>query len=517
MEGYQLPVEERERRRLAPGHDSILYVNDYGLVDRKGNQKDRWVEKPAVGGFRFLEEVIANSDLLRMIVMTARQEEMEFWQPERNTNPLGFRLVRRDGEELTKDDKKEAAAIQSWLLSCGDEPDPIKRKRLRRDSFAGFMRKSIWDSLVYDACPVEVEGTFGGKPSGIYAVPATTIRLCTETGYEGHDEIQAVQVIDNNPYTAYTFDQLIYEVRNPRSDLRVNGYGYAEPEMFVRVLTAWINSFEYNRAGLDKNAIPRKILALFGDWEQRELNALSSRFSSQLTGAGNANKLPMIAIKSATGETKGMEVIDVDERPTELLMAKWFSLQASIGCAIYGMHPAQINMPAFDSSTSTPMSGSDTVQKLAYARDKGLLPRLGWRRDWLNTWLMPRLTKKFEIQLVGIEEEEPARRHERQMRSSTINEIRKVNGQEPHENKLMGDAPSDAAYMPLYMQGLAQQQSDDGEPSFDSWRTGGQDEPTAPSRPDENALVPRQRRPPKMGKSTSAWARGVRVEDGAQP
>lgn len=460
MESYTAALPRFQSRKIDRGHDSVLYVNEYGLVDRDRQRKSRWIEKPSVGGFTFLREVVHNVDVLKAIIMTARQQIVSFCQPERHANPLGFRIVRRDRQKVeSKAEKARIATIEDWIIDSGNEHDPAGRKRLRRDTMKGFVGKLLWDSLSYDAAPIEVERR-SGKPIGLYNVPGDTVRLCTERGYEGNDELFAIQVIDALPYTAYSYDDLIYEIRNPRADLAVNGYGYAEPEMFIRVITAWVNSFAYNAAGLDRNSIPRGILSFFGEWEQKELNSLANTVRAQITGPANAWRLPFIGVKNPDGGGKGLEYIKLDDRPTEMYLAKWVTLLWSIGCALYGMHPTEINMAAFDSSNASPMSGSDTAEKLAHSRDKGLIPRLGFVADVYNQ-VIRSLDPAYELEWAGLNEEDAERKFKREMKGSTLDEVRAANGQEPHPVKVLGQAPADPAYLAIYLQ--SQGQSDDPE------------------------------------------------------
>lgn len=491
MESYSLQMPKFQSRRIDRGHDSVLYVNEYGLIDRERQRRSRWVEKPAIGGFSFLREVVHNVDVLKAIILTATKQIISFCQPERNSNPLGYRLVRRDREKITAGEKKRVQALESWIQDCGDEHDYFARRRLQRHSMKTFVSKFMWDSLSYDSSPIELEWR-GSKPSGIYHVPGDTIRLCTEQGYEGQDEIFAVQVIDGKPETAYRYQDLLYEVRNPRSDLVVNGYGYAEPEMFVRILTAWINSFAYNAAGLDRNAIPRGILAMFGDWDQPEINTLSTRLQAQLTGPANMWRMPIIGVKQPDVGGKGLEYIKVDDRPTEMYLAKWVTLLWSIGCAIYGMHPTEINMAAFDASNASPLSGSDTAEKLAHSRDKGLIPRLGYVADVYNI-LIKTIDDRYELEWAGLNEEDAERKFKREEKGSTMNEIRAANNQEPHELDEIGNAPADPAYLSLYIQATGiGQQGDDDEPQHDAY--------SAPDNAPETSVEAGDRRPTEKAK-----------------
>ncbi len=125
-------------------------------------------------------------------------------------------------------------------------------------------------------------------------------------------------MIDEQPEVVYGHRDLLYPVRNPRSDLHVGGYGYAEPEMVVRALTHYLNAVTYNAAGLDRNAIPRGLLTLFGDYQQRNLDNFTRQMKAMVQGAANRWTVPILASKS---EKAGAIWTPIDQNFQEMFFA----------------------------------------------------------------------------------------------------------------------------------------------------------------------------------------------------
>lgn len=447
-------VPYAERMAVGPeitgrGHQSFLQVNEFGIVGGQSGYS-RWCEPPAPGGFHFLRDVVNNVDILKAVILTRCRQILSFCQPERDGEPLGFHFIRKDGEKVSKRDKDRIDRLESWVLNCGDEIDPRRRKRMRRDDMAGFIHKHLFDSLSADSAPVEVEPTRNGRSiSGIYAVPFDTVRLCTEEGYEGDDEICGVQVIDGTAHVTYTYDDLIYEVRNPRTDLYVCGYGFAEAEMVVRALTAYLNAFTYNAAGLDRNSVPRGLLFLLGEYDQRQLGRFRNNMDAMLSGAGNQWKIPVLA---GSGDKAGATYVPIDNNFNEMLLAKWMTLVVSIVCAVYSIDPNEIHFDSFSSQQSSPLSGKDTSEKLAHSRDKGLLPLLKHVKRLYNTHLIPLIDPDYRLEFTGLNEEEAELKAKRLELTSTIDELRELDGRDPHPDKAIGAAPASQSHLPLYMQ-----------------------------------------------------------------
>ena len=120
--------------RRTPTHTAILYLNEYGIVDR-GDGTSRYLEKPSIGGFRFLKDVVTNTDIIQAIIRMRVRQVLAFCQPVRDESPLGFKFERVDGDKLSDKDTGPTRGLEEFLLNSGDEPDPIKRERLRRGTF----------------------------------------------------------------------------------------------------------------------------------------------------------------------------------------------------------------------------------------------------------------------------------------------------------------------------------------------------------------------------------------------
>ncbi len=144
--------------------------------------------------------------------------------------------------------------------------------------------------------------------------------------------------------TAYTFDELIYEPRNPQADVLSAGYGLAESELMIRVVTGFLNAMSYNIKGFDSNAIPKGMLHLTGNYDDRDIAAFKRYWNSMVRGVQNAWSLPVMVSKDqeskASFENFGVEF-------NEMYFSKWMTFLTSIICAIYGMSPAEINFDSF--------------------------------------------------------------------------------------------------------------------------------------------------------------------------
>lgn len=442
-------------------HESTLYLNDLGVVGGLGEHA-QYIERPGTG-FDFLRHVYHHIDLLKCITNTFVRQVTAFCLPESDPSPLGFHFVREDGEKITDRDTAATRKLERMILDCGDEPDPRRRKRLRREDMRGYVSKMLTDSLVLDACPVETQMTAGKKLSGWYNVAGDTIRLCTEEGYEGDDELMAVQVIQGIPRSAFSYADMAYDVRNPRTDLQAGGYGYSEVEQMIKVLTGYYNAINFNHAGMDKNSLPRGFITVFGAYNERASKDFERRMKAMMRGATNRFEVPIMYVdpEESGGKAQAAAWTPMDKFD-EMLFARWIVLQASLAGALYGMDPAEFHFDSFNVRGSSPLNHNDIADKIAHSKVKGLEPLIRFVQSHYNQWILPLVDNRYRLQFIGLQAEDADKKHERIKLASTVNEIREIDGRDPLPGSI-GDAPVNPTLIGVYAQSL---QGDGGVPGM---------------------------------------------------
>ena len=437
------------------------------LDDLQSFTNGEYTEKQSVLGFDALRTLVQQTPVLSSVVMTRIRQVSRFTQLSEDGGP-GFEIRHMDRKhKLTKEEQESCRLLGRFFQNCGWEFNPRRRKLLRRDSFSQFMAKSIGDSLSMDACPIETEMKRDKKLGidGFYAVDGTTIRLCSDEGYDGNDKLYAVQVVQGRLATAYTHDQLIYEVRNPRADVRLGGYGMGEPELMVRVVTGFLNAMTYNIKGFDENAIPKGMLHLSGNYAQEDLAAFKRYWNAMVKGVNNAWTLPVMV--SSDQESKAsFEKFGVEFN--EMYFSKWMTFLTSIICAIYGMDPSEINFESFSAQKSS-LSGDDTAEKLANSKDKGLRPLMSFYEAMFTDFFVAAFDDKFCFRFVGLDGEDEKWRQEAAKLILSVDEMRAEQGYESWAQANpggadLGAAPLNPSLLGPWMQAQQPQQGDFGTP-----------------------------------------------------
>lgn len=410
-----------------------------------------YYEKSNNFSFDAMRTMVDRTPILSAVIMTRIRQIKRFCRASTKGVGPGFQITLKDqgdNKRLTTSQKKDIELLQGFFTNCGWETNPRERQRLRRDNFSGFMSKTVRDSLVMDSSPIETE--YKRKRAlgmdGFYAVDGATIRLCNEDGYDDDEEIFALQVVQGNVRTAYTFNDLIYVPRNPRTDVLQGGYGMSETELLVSTVTGFLNAMTYNQKYFDSNAIPKGLLHLAGDYSQDDLNSFKRYWNSMVKGINNAWSLPVMVSKN--GESKAsFENFGVDVN--EIMFAKWMTFLTSIICAIYGIAPDEINFESFTSGASA-LSGSDTEEKLINSKDKGLRPLLAHFEDLFTDYIVSDFNPEYEFRWTGLDEKSAEQQWTEETTMLTLNELRKSRNLDEIAEE-WADAPLNPGLMQAWM------------------------------------------------------------------
>lgn len=436
-------------------------VQSVKLDDRQLGMHGEYWEKPSSMSFDALRGMVDQTPVLNAVVMTRIRQVQRFCRVQEGGTGLGFAVKHIDKDhQISQSEQESIKMLNRFFSSCGWEFNPRARKKLRRDSFAGMMGKAVRDSLVMDSCAIETEMKRDRSRGidGLAVVDGATIRLTPEGGYKGDEDIFALQVVMGAVKTAYTFDDLIYEPRNPRSDIIVGGYGLGETELLVRVVTGFLNAMTHNITGFDKNAIPKGVLHLSGDYTQEDLVAFRRYWNSMVKGVNSQWSVPVLVSKDQESKAS-FEKFGVDY--DEMHFSKWMTFLSSLICAIYGMSPSEINFDSFSGGNSSPLNGSDTAEKLADSKDKGLRPLLSYFENLFTDFIICDFSDKYVFRWAGLDEEDAKVKEERAGKILTVNEMRAQEGYDKMEGPL-GDAPLNPSLVGPWqaMQQAAQQQDE---------------------------------------------------------
>lgn len=467
----QLPNVDPKRGAKTWMHDPLSLQYSLGYKDRRFSLT-----------YETLRRTAGSMGIINAVINTRSAQVAAFAQPYRWTKSLGFAIRHKDPDHATTPSEIDfIKELEAFVMNCGRaEANPYSR--IPRDDFETFLRKVVRDSLTFDQVAAEIIPDRLGMPFEFVAVDAATIRIASddryvginssyqnrqgfvpdmptrflglyegqEYGKENHsDPVSYVQVLNGQIENVYSASELAFGIRNPRTDIYIQGYGFGELEQLITIVTSHLYAEDYNRKFFSQGSSPKGIMNLKGDnYTQDMLEGFRRQWLAQVSGVENAWKTPIL-------QSEGVEWIDLNKTNSEMEFQAWLEYLTKIICGVYLIDPSEINFDMGSSNNgTTPMFESSNEWKIKASRDKGLKPLLRFLAKMINKNIIDKIDDHFTFEFVGLDELSENEKHEmlvEQISSyMTLNEARRTLD--------LPDLPGgDVPMNPVYVQALEAQ------------------------------------------------------------
>ena len=444
-----------------PVADRKSYIEPPILLMESLNYKD----KPSSLTYNTLYQMATKNSVVGAVINTRVNQVSSFTKPARfNKDKLGYEIRLKNPTAVPTDEQtKMMTAIETFIENCGYKKDNT------RDDFYQLIIKVVRYSLTYDQLTFEVIPDRRGLPAEFLAVDAATIRAASEnfkydpymseTAPKSSDEVKYVQVIDGTVVSWFTANELAFGIRNPRTSIYMQPYGFSELEQLITQITSHLYAEEYNSKFFSQGGTTKGIINLKQDpngvMSNQQLESFKRQWRSQVTGMTGAWKTPVVQIPN------GIEYINVSQSNREMEFEKWMNYLINIVCAVYQIDPAEVNFPNNGgvAGTGGGIFESSNESKLKNSKDKGLRPLLRFIESLINKYIVSRFSEEFVFNFTGIAEKSEDEEADFDAKTvkvyRTVNEIRADHGKKPLPN---GDIILDPAYLNYIQQKAAAEQ-----------------------------------------------------------
>lgn len=437
--------------RLTPEGKAVTssWATDFGRGAFKWLPK-RGIQLPVLRAFARRLEVA------QAVMRTRIRTVDRFSRPSRAIDDIGWRLVMAQEESNASVDLKADIKWLTQVLECGGrEFSSPKRRELKRQGMTQFLRHLVRDGLELDGSAVELVGldrVLHGLDSW-YVRPSETFALASPVYGDRLPDgrpIYAFQVLNGRAEIPFGFDELAIFTRNASTWADENGYGYSEFEQSLDTLNNVIQALTYTKQGLSENAVPRGILMAYGNYDVNTQNAFKAAWAAKVRGVQNQFSTPVLFSR---GQQGGVQYLNTGQPFDEMAFSKWISLNMTIMTAIFGVAPEEVGFQGFSDEKSS-LSGDDTGEKLAAAKDKGLYPLLKDVSSFITDEIVARFGTGLKFEFTGLDVENTKERWAEKIKHMTINEVRALFDQEPHPIDWFGNLPADKGEQETHFQAL---------------------------------------------------------------
>ncbi len=439
---------------------ALLY-DPFAIIDQLG-YKDR----PSGITYYTLADMCRRVPVVAAIVQTRINQVANFSVLQPTDREPGFQIKMRDKEgSPTKKEKQRADDIARWLLNTGSS------QALGKDTFEVFMRKLVRDSLTYDQACFEVVPNRKGEPADFYAVDAATIRIADlppgADFQDDPDRARYVQIYDDVVIAEFAIQELCFGTRNPRTGIRLNGYGFSELEMLLSTVTAMLWAFEYNRRFFSQGSATKGVLNFKGSIPDAKLDAFRRHWYAMINGVQNAWRTPIT-------NAEELQWINLHASNRDMEFSAFFDFLIKISAAVFQFDPAEINFSYGNSGQTSQMFQAPAEQRVKSSKDRGLRPLLRSMSNWINRYLIWPIEPDMEIDFVGLNPRDASEVIDQEKKQvtykMTVDEVRAVDDLPP-----MKDGKGEVILDPTWLQ-FAQAKDQEGMEGGEGGEEGGWDQ-----------------------------------------
>ena len=371
---------------------------------------------------------IARENIAPQLVIRSRVTDMarysglstHIWEP-------GWQIVMRDASaSISNKDKEDIKEAEQFIWNCNREStfgDVRERDAAHLHPFDHFLRAFADDTHTLDAWAIWTDMDRMGRIKSFANLPAGNIRLAVPgRGYQGNPRLFAALVDDTgNPVQAFTRDQLVWSVRNPRTDPSAWNYGWSEIEIAVRMVSAFQGAVDLNADTFARNGIPNGMLLLKGDfWNQTQIDALMREWTNMKRGVSKVWGMPVMAIPDKA-EVDVLEFMDL--KGQEVRYKDHMNMMGGLYCATSQFPSRRLGLfTSGNSRDNAPLPNEST--EIAGVDDPGLPPLLGFCANRINEYLIWSTWPHLKLKFNGASPKEDAREYEARKLARTWKEAR---------------------------------------------------------------------------------------------
>lgn len=354
----------------------------------------------------------------------------------------------------------------------------------REDNMVDIMSKICRDQLEIDRVAIEVRRNNQGKILDFWLHDGGTIRRVWQGGYGGSrkdfnprglilggstefreqlmrakieilpedlSKIKFVQIIDGQYVSAFTGKDMIFDVRQKRSDVRYWGEGYSPLEQAMWVITGFLNGLAYNSEAFNKSTIPKIALA-FEDrqYTEDQLIDLQDQWLANFQGYQGVWRIPLLRGK--------VNSIDLYKSARDMEYMRWLEFVGALILSIMGIDGQEIGL-RFQQATN--VLNENPEAKMKFSKSRGLIDILTAQEGIFNKLLiMMGWANRYYFEFTGLNPED--REANERLRTQavkhykTVDEVRAENDLPPLPDK-KGELILDTTYFQSTMQAAGAQ------------------------------------------------------------
>ena len=398
---------------------SQSFVTMSMMPDMSNSNIIQWVGVPPESLAKIASENIAP----QMIIGMRIADILSYANLSNHPWKKGWRITHREADKNpTKEIRKDVILAENFILNCNTQLTGGERDARGYTSFRQFLAALTRDTLIMDGMAVWTDRGDDGKVQAFKTVYSGNIRLAMPGGYMNDPSIFAVAVDQSGTIiTTFTRDELVWYVRNPRSQPDVYGYGLSELQIGVRLIQGFQNAFDMNADTFQRNHVPNGMLLLKGvGWVQRQLDILTRVWNNMAAGISKRWQFPALVVPK-DGDLSVLDLSDI--RGKEAYYMDYMNLSIGAFCTVYRFPPHRLGYKASGKGPDSEMPNQTAMERID-EEDIGKEELLDHIELMINEYLLHSRFPHLRFEFTGKNQKQDAREYEERQLAMTMRERR---------------------------------------------------------------------------------------------
>lgn len=251
-----------------------------------------WKERPSGVSAGTLRAMTYRCTPVAAIIQTRLNQVGLFGGPQTEPTGIGVIVMPKSKNEIlnpTAATLRKTEELTEFFSLCGTR---YGDRHLLRPHLEGVLRMAARDSLTYDQYALQVVPDRMGRPAEFVCMPGHSMRLASRPEDGGAwnfdpDDVHYIQVQRDLKVAEFNGREIIWGVRNPRSDLEVAGYGLSETELLIHTVTRMLWTEDYSARFFSAGSTVKGILNFKGFVSKAAMRAFRREWFNLLTGIHN--------------------------------------------------------------------------------------------------------------------------------------------------------------------------------------------------------------------------------------
>jgi hypothetical protein len=406
--------------------------------------------------FRTLRNLSQRLPIINAIINTRCGQILPFCKMAVKEGDKGFlfEMERKTKDSSSKDKPSDKEMIQ---LATFFEQTGFHFDTDREDDFSDYVSMIVRDTYEIDQIATEVQRNRRGEVVAFWGLDGATIARVDDEAHFSKG-IRFVQTIEDKIYNEYKSDDLIFDYKFKRSDIKYRGYGYSPVEQAIDVITTLLFGYQYIRDQLVKDKMPKGFISVMGDVAKPQLDSIRNYWYAAMSGAGASWAIPILP---SGKDGVGIDFKTLGQSNKDMEYHKTITFVSAIVASVFSIDLMEMGIRSEENSYSS--MADNTSPRLEHSKSRGLASMLSFIEQHMNK-LLRKVTDKYRFKFVGLElEDQDKKATTRTAQLNTwrsIDEIRKEDELPPF-NEDWSKMPLNPQAVQIFLQakGAEQQQA----------------------------------------------------------